>query len=160
MALLSLSSYKNFLACGAQHIICMQCFFSEVGIAAASVQAHVTRVLASCASSRSQVPFCLASWRQAAALVPSRACLRHCRAVPLSSSLLSPPCAVPSGCSRAVALYALFRLCASPVHGPCPALLRVAVLCVWCSAAEVSAVLGHEFLSSHVSVSQWCDALR
>ena len=32
-----------FLDCGAQHIICMQCFFSEVGSAAASVQACVRR---------------------------------------------------------------------------------------------------------------------
>ena len=55
-----------FLACGAQHIICMQCFFSEVGSAAASVQACVTRVLASNALRRPRAPSSSASGRQVA----------------------------------------------------------------------------------------------
>ena len=50
---------------------------------------------------------------------------RHCR--PVSPSLLSPP--APSGCPLHCALL---RPCASPVHGPCLALLHVVVCSVWC----------------------------
>lgn len=68
----------------------------------------------------------------------------HCRAVPLSRRRCPrrhvqclPAARVPLHC-------ALLEPCASPVHGPCPALLRHWLCSVWCSAAEVSAVLGHE----------------
>ena len=56
-------------ACGVHHIVCMQCFIWEVGSATASVQACVTRVLASKSLRRPRAPSSLASRRQVAALV-------------------------------------------------------------------------------------------
>ena len=81
-----------FSACGAQHIICMQCFFSEVGSAAASVQACVTRVLASNALRRPRAPSSSASGRQVAT-VAERCTLHgavHCKAVSAIAALSSP----------------------------------------------------------------------
>ena len=79
--------------------------------------------------SRPTAPSSSASRRQVAALGPSHARLRHCC-----------HCCSRRRCSRRhvqclpvvrMLLHcALLRRCASPVHGPCLALLRVAVLCV------------------------------
>ena len=121
-----------FLACGAQHNICTQCFIWEVGSAAASVQARVTRVLASCAFESPDGTILLgisAASSSFGAFSSSHARLRHCC-----------HCCSRRRCSRRhvqclpvvrMLLHcALLRRCASPVHGPCLALLRVAVLCV------------------------------
>jgi hypothetical protein len=107
-----------FLACGAQHNICTQCFIWEVGSAAASVQARVTRVLASCAFESPDGTILLgisAASSSFGAFSSSHARLRHCC-----------HCCSRRRCSRRhvqclpvvrMLLHcALLRRCASPVH--------------------------------------------
>jgi hypothetical protein len=118
-----------FFACGAQHIICTQRSSGRW----ASQQPRCKRALRACSyrthSIRSQVPFSLASRWQAAALVPF-----SCTTAPLPRSAALTVAALAAMCSAfrllACRCTALLGPCASPVHGSCPALLRVAVLCV------------------------------
>ena len=96
-------------------------------------QPRCKRALRACSyrthSIRSQVPFSLASRWQAAALVPF-----SCTTAPLPRSAALTVAALAAMCSAfrllACRCTALLGPCASPVHGSCPALLRVAVLCV------------------------------
>eukprot|EP00966_Prymnesium_polylepis_P108764 2517807-Prymnesium_polylepis.1 len=69
----------------------MQCFFSEVGSAAASVQACVARVLASNALRRPRAPSSSASRRQVATVAEGHGS-GHCKAVSAIASLSSPHC--------------------------------------------------------------------
>ena len=127
LALSSRSWYKfaSPAARSRQYIISSHRFIWEVGSAATSVQARVTRVLASNSLRCPRAPSSSASQRQVAALAARvRSIARHVerRAGLLSPSLLSPPFAVPSGCWRAAALC---------TNGPCARHFCVWLCSVW-----------------------------
>ena len=100
-----------FLACDAQHNICTQCFIWEVGSAAASVQARVTRVLASCAFESPDGTILLGISAASSSFGAFSCTTAPLLSLLLSPSLLSPPRAVSSGCSHAVALRTAEAVC-------------------------------------------------